>query len=91
MRARTNTREASRPASSEYQIGQRKWAAVKPAIAAFDPALIARDDREEARVGNLDRRYNHWINVRDALMNAHADVFPHIPAIVKAFPIRSIR
>jgi len=71
---------------SEYQIGQRKWAAIKPAIAAFDPALIARDAEEEARIGNLDRRYNHWINVRDALMNAHADVFPHIPAIVKAFP-----
>ena len=86
MRAPTNTREASRPACPECQIGQRKWAEIKTSIAAFDPALIARDDKEEARVGNLDRRYNHWINVRDALMNAHADVFPHIPAIVKAFP-----
>jgi hypothetical protein len=71
---------------SESQGGQRKWAAIRPSIEAFDPALIARDAKEEARVGNLDRRYNHWINVRDALMNAHADAFPHIPAIIKAFP-----
>ena len=71
---------------SEGQSGQGRWAAIKPSIAAFDPALIARDAREEARLGNLDRRYNHWLNVRDALMNAHADVFQQIPAIVKAFP-----
>ena len=71
---------------SEDQSGQRKWAAIKPSIAAFDPALNARDDKEEARAGNLDHRYNHWTAVRDALMNAHADIFPHIPAIVKALP-----
>ena len=71
---------------SEDQSGQRKWAAIKSSIAAFDLALNARDDREEARAGNLDHRYNHWTAVRDALMNAHADVFPHIPAIVKALP-----
>ena len=71
---------------SEGQDGQRKWAALRPSIAAFDPALIARDAREEARVGNLDHRYNHWINVRDALMNAHADVFLQIPAIAAALP-----
>ena len=55
-------------------------------IAALDPALGARDDKEEARVGNLDQRLNHWTAVRDALMNAHADLFPQIPAIVKALP-----
>ena len=71
---------------SEDQSGQRKWAAIKRSIGAFDPALAARDDKEEARVGNLDRRYNHWIAVRDGLMNAHADLFPRIPAIVKALP-----
>ena len=71
---------------SEDQSGQRKWVAIKPSIAAFDPALNARDDKEEARAGNLDHRYNHWTAVRDGLMNAHADVFPHIPAIVKALP-----
>jgi hypothetical protein len=71
---------------SEDQNGQRKWAAIKKSIAAFDPALGARDDKEGARVGNLDRRYNHWIAVRNGLMNAHIDLFPQIPAIAKALP-----
>jgi hypothetical protein len=70
----------------EDQNGRRKWAAIKSSVAAFDPALSARDDKEEARVGNSDQRYNHWTAVRNALMNAHADVFPQIPAIVKALP-----
>ena len=59
---------------------------IKRSIAALDPALGARDDKEEARIGNLDHRLNHWTAVRDALMNAHADLFPQIPAIVKALP-----
>src|SRR6266545_1020806 len=71
---------------SEDENGQKRWAAIKRSIAAFDPTLIARDDKEEARAANLDHRYNHWTAVRDGLMNAHADVFPHIPAIVKALP-----
>lgn len=70
----------------EAENGRRKWAAIKPSIASLDPALSLRDDREEARLGHLDRRYNHWTSVRDALMNAHADVFPQIPDIVKALP-----
>src|SRR6266852_3229881 len=85
--ARSNTYKGSlQTGVSEDQNGRRKWAAIKKSIAAFDPALSARDDKEEARVGNSDHRYNHWTAVRDALMNAHADVFPHIPAIVKALP-----
>ena len=71
---------------SEDQNGQRRWAAIKRSIAAFDPALGARDDKEEARAGNLDHRYNHWIAVRNGLMNAHIDLFPQIPAIAKALP-----
>jgi len=71
---------------SEARNGRTKWTAIRTSIAAFAPALIARDDKEEARVGNLDRRFNHWIAVRDALVNAHADLFPQIPAIVKALP-----
>ena len=71
---------------SEDQNGQRKWAAIKKSITAFDPALSARDDKEEARVGHLDQRYNHWTAVRNGLMNAHADLFRQIPAIMKAFP-----
>jgi len=85
--ARSNTYKGSMQAGvSEDQNGQRMWAAVKKSIAAFDPALSARDDKEEARAGNLDHRFNHWTAVRDALTNAHADVFPRIPAIVKALP-----
>jgi hypothetical protein len=71
---------------SEDQNGRNKWAAIKKSVAAFDPQLSARDDREEARVGNLDRRYNHWTAVRDGLMNAHAELFPQIPAIAKTLP-----
>ena len=41
---------------------------------------------EEARIGNLDHRFNHWTAARDALMNAHADIFPQVPAIAKALP-----
>ena len=71
---------------SEDKIGQKKWAAIKKSVAALDPKLNARDDKEEARVGNSDPRYNHWTAVRNGLMNAHADLFPRIPAIMKALP-----
>ena len=71
---------------AEDRSGQRKWAALKPTIAAFDPALAARDTEEEARAGTLDRRFNHWTAVRDGLMSAHAALFPQIPAIVKTLP-----
>lgn len=85
--ARSNKYKGSlQTGTSEDQNGRRKWAAIKTSIAAFDPALILRDDKEEARAGNLDHRYNHWTSVRDALMNAHAEVFPQVPAIVKTLP-----
>jgi hypothetical protein len=85
--ARSNAYKGSfQTGVSEDQNGQRKWAAIKKTIAAFDPALNARDDREEARVGNLDRRFNHWTAVRNGLMNAHAELFPQMPAIVKSLP-----
>jgi hypothetical protein len=85
--ARSNTYKGSfQTGPSEDQNGHKKWAAIKPLVAAFDPALIARDDKEEARAGNLDRRYNHWTAVRDGLMNAHAELFRQIPAIVKTLP-----
>src|ERR687892_1144509 len=50
----------------EDQNGRRRWVAIKPSIAAFAPALSARDDQEEARAraGRLDRRFNHWTAVR---------------------------
>ena len=71
---------------SEGRGGSKKWAAVKKQIAASDPALAARDDKEEARLGHLDLRFNHWIAVRDGLMGAHAELFVQIPAIVKMLP-----
>jgi nucleoside-diphosphate-sugar epimerase len=85
--ARSNTYKGSlQTGPSEDQSGQKKWAAIRTSIAAFDPALIARDRKEEERVGQMDHRYNHWIAVRDGLMNAHAELFPQIPAIVKSVP-----
>jgi hypothetical protein len=71
---------------AEDRNGQRKWAAVKAAVAALDPALAARDAREEARVGALDHRLNHWTAVRDGLMAGHADLFAQIPTIAKVLP-----
>lgn len=70
----------------EDRNGRRKWAGIKQSIAAFDPGLNARDDKEEARAANLDQRYNHWTAVRNGLMNAHADIFRQVPAIVKRLP-----
>ena len=85
--ARSNTYKGSlQTGPSEDRNGRRKWAAIKGSIAALDPAVSGRDDKEEARAGNLDHRFNHWTAVRDALMNAHADIFPEIPAILKALP-----
>jgi hypothetical protein len=85
--ARSNKYKGSfQTGTSEDENGRRKWAAIRSTIAAFNPALIARDDREEARASNLDHRFNHWTGVRDGLMNAHADIFVQVPAIVKTLP-----
>jgi hypothetical protein len=71
---------------AEDQNGRKKWAAIKRSVATFDAALIARDEREEQRAGKMDQRFNHWTAVRNGLMNAHAELFPQIPAIAKALP-----
>jgi hypothetical protein len=85
--ARSNKYKGSfQTGPSEDQNGRAKWAAIKKAIADFDPALSLRDDKEEARAGHLDHRFNHWTAVRDGLMNAHADIFVQVPAIVKTLP-----
>ena len=85
--ARSNKYKGSLQAgTSEDQNGRRKWVAIKNSIAALDTALSLRDDKEEARVGNLDHRLNHWTAVRDALMSAHADIFPQTAAIMKTLP-----
>jgi hypothetical protein len=83
--ARSNVYKGSlQTAPLEDRTGQRKWAAIKRSIKSS--ALIACDEREEARVGNLDHRFNHWIAVRDGLANAHADLFLQIPVIAKTLP-----
>jgi hypothetical protein len=85
--ARSNTYKGSlQTGPSEDQSGQKKWAAIRKSIATVDPALIARDRKEEERAGQMDHRYNHWTAVRDGLMNAHAELFPQIPAITKSVP-----
>ena len=85
--ARSNAYKGSfQTGVNEDKIGRKKWAALKKFIAALDPKLNARDDKEEARVGRSDHRYNHWTAVRDGLMNADADLFARIPAIMKALP-----
>jgi hypothetical protein len=85
--ARSNNYKGSfQTGTPEDQGGRSKWAAIRSTIAGFDPALIARDDKEEARAANLDHRYNHWTAVRDGLMNAHAEIFLQLPAILKTLP-----
>jgi hypothetical protein len=85
--ARSNAYKGSfQTGVSEDRNGRKKWAAIKKSVAALDPKLNARDDKEEARVGKSDHRYNHWTAVRDGLMNAHAHLFARIPAIMKALP-----
>ena len=85
--ARSNSYKGSfQTGVSEDKNGQKRWAAIKKSVAALDQKLNTRDDKEEARVGNSDQRYNHWTAVRNGLMNAHADLFPKIPAIMKALP-----
>ena len=85
--ARSNSYKGSFQTSpSEDRNGRRKWEAIKERIAAFDPQLIARDDKEERRAGGIDQRYNHWTAVRNGLMNAHAELFGQIPVIVKTLP-----
>ena len=85
--ARSNRYKGSlQTAPSEDENGRKKWAAIKKSIAALDPALSLRDDKEEARIGNLDHRLNHWTAVRDGLMNAHAAIFPQVTAIMKTLP-----
>jgi hypothetical protein len=66
--------------------GRRAWEAIRPKVAALDPALARRDDAETARVGTADQRFNHWTGVRNGLMNAHADLFARLPAIMKMLP-----
>jgi hypothetical protein len=85
--ARSNAYKGSlQTGVAEDQKGRAAWAALKPKIAALDPAVAARDARETVRVGEGDQRYNHWTAVRNGLMNAHAELFRQIPAIMQMLP-----
>jgi hypothetical protein len=85
--ARSNKYKGSMQAGvAEDANGRRAWAALLPRIAALDPVVAARDDKETARVGTGDQRFNHWTAVRNGLMNAHADLFAQIPAITQMLP-----
>jgi hypothetical protein len=85
--ARSNSYKGSlQTGPSEDRRGRRKWAAIRTTVARLDPAVAARDSAEEARAAKIDQRYNHWIAVRNGLMNAHADLFSEIPAIAKMLP-----
>ncbi|MCA1475898.1 hypothetical protein [Bradyrhizobium sp. NBAIM08] len=85
--ARSNTYMGSfQTGPSEDRNGRRKWEKIKGDVAAIDPGLSARDDKEEARARGTDQRFNHWTNVRNGLMNAHSDLFREIPGIVKTLP-----
>jgi len=70
----------------ENRSGRRKWAAIKRKVASLDPALAARDAKEETRAKRIDQRYNHWTAVRNGLMNAHAGLFAQLPSIMKMLP-----
>lgn len=85
--ARSKTYKGSlQTGPAEDRNGRRKWAAIKKAVAKIDPAVATRDDAEEARAAGIDQRFNHWTAVRNGLMNAHADLFEDIPAIVAMLP-----
>ncbi|MFK4488659.1 hypothetical protein [Bradyrhizobium sp. USDA 336] len=85
--ARSNTYMGSfQTGPSEDRNGRKTWEKIKGDVAAIDPELSARDDREEARARGTDQRFNHWTNVRNGLMNAHADLFREIPKVVKTLP-----
>ena len=86
-----NTRSAKYKGSlqtgvRENRNGRRKWHAIRRKVAKLDPAIAARDAKEEARAKPIDERYNHWVAVRNGLMNAHADLFEQLPKIMRILP-----
>jgi hypothetical protein len=71
---------------AEDRKGRAAWSVLKPKVAALDPAVATRDEKETMRIGKGDQRYNHWTAVRNGLMNAHAELFRQIPAITQMLP-----
>lgn len=87
--ARSNTYKGSlQTGTTEDRKGRQAWAQLRPRVAQIDAKIIARDDKEVARVGDGDQRYNHWTAVRNGLMNAHAGHFRQLPEIMRMVPDR---
>lgn len=85
--ARSNTYKGSlQTGVAEDRKGRAAWAALKPRVAALEPAVAKRDAEETARIGSGDQRFNHWTAVRNGLMNAHADLFARLPEIMRMLP-----
>ena len=85
--ARSNTYKGSfQTGPSEDQNGRKKWAAIKPTIAAFDPALSLATTRKRRgpAIWIIGTTTGPPCEMR--LMNAHAEIFPQMPAIVKTLP-----
>ncbi|MBI1651058.1 hypothetical protein [Hyphomicrobium sulfonivorans] len=70
----------------ENTNGKRKWNGLKERIAKVAPDVAKRDAKEAARARGIDERYNHWVAVRNGLMNAHADLFAQLPEITRVLP-----
>jgi hypothetical protein len=68
---------------SEFENGERRAKPVMAAIQSTHPEVYVRDQQEAARAASLpDKRYNHWLNVRNGIMNAHIDIGKQIVASV---------
>ena len=90
--ARSNTYKGSlQTGTSEDQKGRKRWAAIKKQVSGLDPAVAARDDKEEARVGKGDQRYNHWTAVRNGLMKRMPSCSRRSRRSSRRCPMRSIR
>ena len=85
MRAPINTRAACRRASRKTQ-GTRGVGGAEAEDRGARSGGGRPRRKETARVGKGDQRFNHWTAVRNGLMNAHAELFPQIPAIMKMLP-----
>ena len=85
--ARSNKYKGSlQTGTSEDLNGRRKWAAIK----IVDSSLRSRADPARRQGGGAGRQSGSSVQPLDlganALMNAHAEVFPQVPAIVKTLP-----
>ena len=82
--ARSDTYKGSwQLGKSEFENGERRAKPVMAAIQKTNPEIYARDQQEAARAASIpDKRYNHWLNIRNGIMNAHIDIGKQIVASV---------